>query len=193
MCQFEVQLPILPEEHKLMVVSHIHERRWTRDELSKQQPRLAEAYHKSVVEIHNDFAIVSIVKGMTFVLVELDDLDALKLVSLAGGSLTISDLDSGWNQTFIGAYFFVRTGNSHAGAATVQARMIEGPLEDPATGSAASALTAYLSLKEGTSGESLSYEIVQGVEMGRRSEILIGKSTSKDKGIRAALTVFGRC
>jgi predicted PhzF superfamily epimerase YddE/YHI9 len=133
------------------------------------------------------------VKGMTFVLVELDDLDALKLVSLAGGSITIGDLDSGWNETFIGAYFFVRTGKSHAGAATVQARMIEGPLEDPATGSAASALTAYLSLKEGTSGECLSYEIIQGVEMGRRSEILIGKSTSKDRSVRAALTVFGRC
>jgi predicted PhzF superfamily epimerase YddE/YHI9 len=130
---------------------------------------------------------------MTFVLVELDDLEALRLVSLAGGSLTIGDLDSGWSETFMGAYFFVRTGNSHAGAATVQARMIEGPLEDPATGSAASALTAYLSLKEGIPGGSLGYELIQGVEMGRRSEIHIGKSMSKDIGVRAALTVFGRC
>jgi predicted PhzF superfamily epimerase YddE/YHI9 len=51
--------------------------------------------------------------------------------------------------------------------------MIEGPLEDPATGSAASDLAAYLSLKEGKPGALLRYEIVQGVEMGRRSEIFI--------------------
>lgn len=110
---------------------------------------------------------------MTFVLVELDDLEALKLVTLAGSSVTIAGLDDGWDKTFIGTYFFVRTGMSPEGVTLLQTRMIEGPLEDPATGSAASALTAYLSLKERVSNGSRKYEIVQGVEMGRQSEIAI--------------------
>lgn len=69
----------------------------------------------------------------------------------------------------------------------VQARMISG-VEDPATGSAACALAGYLALQQEFSyqgecvaleaGEELReaewterFEIVQGVEMGRRSEI----------------------
>lgn len=122
--------------------------------------------------MQDDFAIVSIVKGMTFVLVELETLEALEVVDLAGQSLKISGLDKDWDQTFIGTYFFVRLGTS-SGATKVRTRMIEGPLEDPATGSAASDLAAYLSLKEGKPGALLRYEIVQGVEMGRRSEIFI--------------------
>jgi PhzF family phenazine biosynthesis protein len=109
---------------------------------------------------------------MTFVLVELDNLEALNLVALAGSSIKISGLDEGWDKTFIGTYFFVRTGKTSEGATVVRTRMIEGPLEDPATGSAASALAAYLSLDEDRSGVRR-YEIVQGVEMGRRSEIAI--------------------
>jgi len=176
----------------LTIFSHIHERRWTRDELSELQPPLAEAHQKSSIALRNDFAIVSIVKGMTFVLVELDDLEQLKLASLAGGSVDIGELDEGWDDTFIGLYFFVRTGHSRGGVVTLQTRMIEGSLEDPATGSAASALTAYLSLGGGSSGETLSYEIVQGVEMGRRSEILIGKYTCNQRRQISALTICSR-
>ncbi|KAH7409989.1 hypothetical protein DE146DRAFT_604997 [Phaeosphaeria sp. MPI-PUGE-AT-0046c] len=137
------------------------------------QPKLAEAQQQNKLTVRDDFPVVSIVKGMTFVLVELDDLEALKLVTLAGSSVAISGLDEGWDKTFMGTYFFVRTGTSPEGVTTLQTRMIEGPLEDPATGSAASALTAYLSLKDRVLNGSRKYEIVQGVEMGRRSEIAI--------------------
>jgi predicted PhzF superfamily epimerase YddE/YHI9 len=139
------------------------------------QPRLAEAHKKSTIQIKDDFAVVSIVKGMTFVLVELDSLEAMKLVSLPGQTLVVDDLDQGWDETFLAIYLFVRTKQSPEGAVTLQTRMMEGTLEDPATGSAASALTAYLSLSVGESSGTQSYELVQGVEMGRRSEILIGK------------------
>lgn len=110
---------------------------------------------------------------MTFALIELESIEALGLVSLASASLVVDGLDEGWNKTFIGTYFFVRTGKKDKGATTLRTRMIEGPLEDPATGSAASDLAAYLSLDGGCAGETLKYEIVQGVEMGRRSEISI--------------------
>jgi predicted PhzF superfamily epimerase YddE/YHI9 len=168
--------------------------------------------------VKDDFSIVSIVKGMTFVLVELDNLEALDLATLAGKSLQLRGLDEGWDTGFVGTYFYVYTGQSEKGASTVhtrmiegtressatgsaatdlaaylsltskskrgattlRARMIEGPMEDPATGSAASDLAAYLSLKKGSSNEMLSYEIVQGVEMGRRSEIFIDVEMGKD-------------
>jgi PhzF family phenazine biosynthesis protein len=137
------------------------------------QPQLSEYHRQGKTSVQDDFAIVSVVKGMTFVLVELETLEALEMVTLAGSSVKISGLDEGWDKTFIGTYFFVRTGTSPEGKATFRTRMIEGPLEDPATGSAASDLVAYLSLTEGGPKRVLSYEIVQGVEMGRRSEIAI--------------------
>lgn len=48
--------------------------------------------------------------------------------------------------------------------------MVEGAFEDPATGSASCGLAALLALKEGLEGRT-TFELVQGVEMGRRSEI----------------------
>lgn len=61
--------------------------------------------------------------------------------------------------------------------------MIEGPLEDPATGSAASDLVAYLSLNDGKAGETLKYELTQGVEMGRKSDIFIDVVMAQEGGI----------
>lgn len=147
------------------------------------QPQLAKAHQQSKIKAENDFPIVSIVKGMTFVLVELESEEALGMVSLASKSLSIDGLDEGWNETFIGIYFFVRKGKGSGGATTIRTRMIEGSLEDPATGSAASDLAAYLSLTEGKPNETLRYEIVQGVEMGRRSKILIDVVMAEDKTV----------
>lgn len=165
------------------MISHIHKKRWARDELFALQPKLGDAHKQSLIQVKEDYAITSIVKGMTFALVELESLEALELVALASRSLTISGLDEDWNETFLGTYFFVRTGKNDRGVTTLRTRMIEGPLEDPATGSAASALTAYLSLTEGKPSETLKFELVQGVEMGRRSEIFIDIALTEDKTI----------
>jgi PhzF family phenazine biosynthesis protein len=162
---------------------HVHRKRWSRDALFKLQPGLAAAHERGEIKAQEDYPIVSIVKGMTFVLVELESVEALAKVSLAGQSVEIDGLDQDWNDTFIGTYFYVRTGKSGSGATQVRTRMIEGPLEDPATGSAASDLAAYLSLNEGQAGETLNFELVQGVEMGRRSEIFVDVVMAKDGGI----------
>lgn len=119
---------------------------------------------------------------MTFVLVELESVEALGMATLAGRTLVVDGLDEEWNETFIGMYFFVRLGKNE-GVTRLRTRMIEGPLEDPATGSAASDLAAYLSLKDGGDSKALKYEIVQGVEMGRRSEILLEVEMDKDGSI----------
>jgi PhzF family phenazine biosynthesis protein len=51
----------------------------------------------------------------------------------------------------------------------MRTRMIEGVMEDPATGSASCALSAFLSLK--SREKVVAYELTQGVEMGRQSDI----------------------
>lgn len=139
----------------------------------KLQPRLAEASRAGKFSVKQDFPVVSIVKGMTFVLVELESEEALSLVGTTGTSFSMGGLDEEWNETFVGMYFFVRCKDAPNGTKVLRTRMIEGTVEDPATGSAASDLAAYLSLVEGKPAESLRYEIVQGVEMGRRSKIEI--------------------
>lgn len=162
---------------------HVHKRRYRRDELFNLQPRLAEAEHQGRILTKEDHAVVSIVKGMTFILIELETVDALEMVSVAGRSAIVHGLDDGWNDTFIGMYFFTRTGKSTEGATKLRTRMIEGSLEDPATGAAASDLASYLSLMEGHANETLKFHVTQGVEMGRRSEIFIDVVLAADKSI----------
>jgi predicted PhzF superfamily epimerase YddE/YHI9 len=178
-----VRLVLLAVRLKLTTPSHIHKTQWTRSELFKLQPRLEQAHGQGQINITDNFAIVSIVKGMTFVYVELENVQALELVTLASQSLALAGLDAGWGETFVGMYFFVRTGTSADGATTLRTRMIEGPLEDPATGSAASGLAAYLSIKDGRPSAMLRYEVIQGVEMGRRSDIFIDVEMDEDNSI----------
>jgi len=110
---------------------------------------------------------------MTFVLIELESVEALALLSTTSRGVSISGLDKGWDSTFVGAYFFTRTGTEQDGTVALRTRMIEGTIEDPATGSAASDLAAYLSLMQGAPGQVFKYAITQGVEMGRRSDISV--------------------
>ncbi|KAH8724507.1 hypothetical protein GQ44DRAFT_727858 [Phaeosphaeriaceae sp. PMI808] len=168
-----------------------HHIRWSRAAFLELQPKLVEAHNQRGISVQDDFAIVSIVKGMTFVLVELENLESLQVVELFGQRLTIVGLDQGWNDTFIGMYVFVRMGKDPNGTIGLRSRMIEGTLEDPATGSAASALAAYLSLTEGTSGGTTRYEVVQGVEIGRRSEIVIDVTLDTDNSV-AKIYLEGR-
>lgn len=140
--------------------------------------------------------VYSIVKGMTFILVELDSLDAL--AQATGSSFTgpVAALldgedgeEGGWNTGLCCRFYFVRTG-ARAPAAddgvevvTLRTRMIDALCEDPATGSASSALCCYLSqqLGEQTSPRRR-YELTQGVEMGRESNIVVD-ITIKDAAI----------
>lgn len=73
---------------------------------------------------------------------------------------------------------------------SIKARMfapLDGVPEDPATGSAAAALTAYLAMLE---GQSLTLDIAQGVEMGRPSKIVTRAEVSK--GQVHSVSVAGR-
>lgn len=141
-------------------------------------------------QLPSSFPVVSIVKGMTFVLCELPDMSALSYVSTTPVR-TSTELDEGWGQSFVGTYFFVK--ESRVGNSTeLRTRMIAGGLEDPATGSAASALAAFLSIDAHRPDTDFQYRIVQGVEMGRRSEIGVEvRSNAKGDGIES-LTLKGK-
>lgn len=125
-----------------------------------------------------DAPVFSVVRGMTFVLVELPSLEHLAKVT-DSKRLYVEKLrgllDEGpWEETFMSRYYYVAQGTGSGGGKRVEkyrTRMVELGAEDPATGSAASALTSYLALKG--SDEKVAYEITQGVEMGRQSEIAV--------------------
>ena len=138
----------------------------------KTQPYLSRT---SVVT--NELRVVSIVKGMSFVLIQLPSISPhLEKVEVSGHSVDCESvkLDEGWTPSFVGSYFYVIMSQSGEKAVRLRTRMLEPSVgEDSATGSAASALAAFLALKDGTGKTTYSYSIEQGVEMGRTSEIQV--------------------
>ncbi|KAL5333170.1 hypothetical protein BJX70DRAFT_77934 [Aspergillus crustosus] len=146
---------------------HIHRNQFSVDRALKLLPSMKPYLTPTSI------TLFSVVRGMSQVLVELPSLEALRSVTTANGGEEISSsvLDAGWGEGLVTAYFYVKhVKDEKLGKKVIRARSILGNLEDPATGSAASGLVALLSLKEGRMGQ-FTYDIVQGVEIGRRSEI----------------------
>lgn len=124
---------------------------------------------------------------MTWILVELQNLEALAAAALGNASANIladsGILDEGWEYNSpIGVYLYVRNAEAEGdGVEVIRTRMLVRGMEDPATGSAASALTGYLALEEADKkGAKRQWKIVQGVEMGRRREIGIRVALAND-------------
>ncbi|KAL3485669.1 hypothetical protein BJX62DRAFT_242752 [Aspergillus germanicus] len=122
--------------------------------------------------------LFSIVKGMTFALIELPSLEHLGAVTVGGRpDLPAELLDDGWRAGWVTRrYYFVRLGSQSVDggrtAHKIRARMVKLTMEDPATGSAACALSSYLSLYV-LKDRSATFEITQGVELGRESKLLL--------------------
>lgn len=129
------------------------------------------------------YPVVSIVKGMTFILAQLQDLDELakpteNLLGSQNSYKSYNALDEGWRTGLTASYFFVDLGKDQDGVRLLRTRTLS-VREDPATGSAASALCSFLTLTE--KGETTrKYHITQGVEMGRKSDIYIQVSVNDD-------------
>lgn len=124
-----------------------------------------------------DAPIFSIVKGMTFLLVELPSIEHLGKINVGkrldlGNYVSLLDAGS-WGHGFTARYYYVRqavaTAEDGTRTETIRTRMVELGFEDPATGSAASALSCHLSLQGDK--EEVRYRITQGVEIGRKSDI----------------------
>ncbi|KAF8445512.1 hypothetical protein BGX38DRAFT_1094437 [Terfezia claveryi] len=131
--------------------------------------------------------VFSIVKGMTFILPRLASVEALGRVT-PSPSLATPSLDAPWDQGLVGFFFFVVVEREAVGDMWVwrlRTRMILGLLEDPATGSASCALSAYLALTDGAKRGVLKhkFQLTQGVEMGRTSTVgveIVLKEGGKD-------------
>lgn len=128
--------------------------------------------------------LFSIVNGMTFALVQLPSLELLSQVALSPAVFPADKvLDEGWQNGLICRYYYVRLGVNAAGVEQIRSRMVMQSIEDPATGSAACALSSYLTLQaDGAPADrTVNYEIVQGVEMGRQSDIFVEVVTKDAK------------
>lgn len=137
--------------------------------------------------------IVSVVRGMTFVLVRLPGLadlarietgnriDFAPLVAAKGLLLDVGE----WGVGFVSRYYYVPTSGpgsgTEGGRTALQTRMVELGFEDPATGSAASTLASWLTISEGRE-KGCGFDITQGVEMGRKSDIVVDTVAGRDGG-----------
>lgn len=124
--------------------------------------------------------VASIVNGMSFVYVELPDLDTLAKarenlnVIEFGTTYDPSALDEGWQNGLVGTMYYVPQGTDEFGRKKYRTRMW-GSREDPGTGSASSGLGCFLAGVEGKEGGEGPFKFVfeQGVEMRRRNEIAV--------------------
>jgi PhzF family phenazine biosynthesis protein len=158
---------------------HIHRALYSSTELLKLQPKLGRVPSQS--------PIVSIVKGMTFVLPELDSQDSLTFVNTTAHHVEV-ELDDGNTETFIGCYFYYQLPKGNDNIIRLRTRMIESAIgEDAATGSAACTLACYLTIRQQKPGTKTKYLITQGVEMGRRSDIGVDVTTTADGRIESVI------
>ncbi|KNG87280.1 putative phenazine biosynthesis-like protein [Aspergillus nomiae NRRL 13137] len=175
---------------------HIHSRRFPLAELLRLHPSLGEYLGGGRDGANEEgFPVFSIVKGMTQVHVQLPSLEALAAAEgpVSGEVVpctSVSEggyLDAGWEgDGLIVVYFFVPgVYDEKTGKTVIRSRMFLRNFEDPATGSAASGLAAYLTLTRARESSDIAfdYDIVQGVEMGRRSDI--GVAVTVDREDRA--------
>ena len=156
----------------------VHQTTVNRHQVAESQPSLHYAndfeqwISLNAVQPKATFPVVSIVKGMTFVLIDFPNHKYLEAVQRSHLAISNIELDQGWSPSFVSPYFYVGSSCCVDGITRIEARMVDPEMgEDPATGSAACTLGAYLTLQKGESGKTCSYEIRQGTCMGRGSRI----------------------
>ncbi|KAI9035321.1 Diaminopimelate epimerase-like protein [Aspergillus affinis] len=135
----------------------LHERRLPGFEKSSPVSRSQSQLETTFAEAKRGAPLFSIVKGMTFALIEISSLEVL-----------------GGRPEKVGGRSVHK----------IRTRMVNQIIEDPATGSAACALSSFSSLHV-FQETSLTYEITQGVEMERESNMMIDVEVGKEAdGIR---------
>jgi len=145
-----IQVPIDFKEHKPIQLSSFK---------SAQQGLQAMDYANG---LDGEEVVTSIVKGATFVLLRLNSEDALKKLQVNPERIKVPWLGEWQGPVALFAFYEREDG-------VVRARMMLGTWEDPACGAGSSALGGWLGKRKGAG--SWKIEIIQGVEIGRRSEI----------------------
>lgn len=117
--------------------------------------------------------VASIVKGMTFLLLEVSSEAALGRLQPTPERPNAPPGLGEWGD-FVSLYAFYEREDG-----VLRTRMFDRTLEDPATGSAASTLCGWLAKTRKGEGKH-TFSILQGVEIGRKSEIEVTVEISKD-------------
>lgn len=121
-------------------------------------------------DLDPDLPLEAVSCGLPYSIVPVRDSDAVRrsLLDMARWTRMLADTPD--------HHVYVVTTRPDAAGADVHVRMYapgSGVPEDPATGSAAAALGAYLAAADGRSDGALSWTVVQGAEMGRPSTIQV--------------------
>lgn len=152
---------------------HRHHTEASRQAILGTQPTFAR--YPEVQHLPRSFPIVSLVKGVTYVLVDLTKQPSLFALVAAGPSPAVQ-LDDAWNPSFTGAMYYRCLGDhfeNNIRTRHLQVRMIAINLEDPACGSGCCTLGAYLTLQEGEKCGNTRFQFSQGSEIGRDSDIFL--------------------
>ena len=195
---------------------HVHKSGVSFDDVLAVQPQINIVPTIDRVK-SKSFPIVSIVKGMTFCLVDLTDAPEV-LTALRAGEAPAMTLDEEWNSGFSGAIYYERRGEDKSSDPTIynmHVRMITQGVEDPGTGSGNCALACYLALaarettpkqQEKSAGgeedlvastekihlgdktEHHVFAIEQGLEMGRKCTIAIEVDVKESQDGKRAVT-----
>jgi len=170
---------------------HIHSQTVSGKAVLKTQP-----YLSNILAATYDFPIVSLVRGLSFILINLPSITPY-MEKLEAGTACIdpssAKLDEGWEPSLIGFYFYVIISHPNEIVQKIRTRMLEPSVgEEAATGSAACTLACYLALKDGGSGRTYQYSIEQGVEMGRASEIHVRVTLDTESKTVHSVVLAGR-
>lgn len=146
---------------------------------------VAGLFDLSAADIESDLPIEEVSTGNRILIVPVRTLSAIQKAQ--GNATRMRDFFQG---DLIGPYLFsMETEDPHTQVHTRFFAPHLGILEDPATGSAAGPLVAYL-LKHGVFGGEFTVANEQGVEMGRRSIILM---RGRHKGDAYSIEIGGKC
>ncbi|MGI8508737.1 MAG: PhzF family phenazine biosynthesis protein [Gemmatimonadaceae bacterium] len=160
-------------------------------ELRRDVPRVADVAEMLTLDISDigapGFTIAAVSCGIPFLLVPLRSRQCVSRAKLRREAWE-NVLSSAWAREI-----FLFDGSAIERRTPIRARMFAPSLgigEDPATGSAAAALAAYLAMRNDSANARLDWVVEQGVEMGRPSVLRL--SADIDHGAVSAVRVGGQ-
>lgn len=171
---------------------HIHSQATPTRNILSTQPAIAGS--NAVTALEDTYPAVSVVKGVTYTLVDLTTLpEVFNMVAI--GASPVTPLDAGWAPSFTGTMYYQASAPEVQCGRKVQrlrVRMIAINLEDPACGSGSCALGAFLALRDGAGHGKYTFHLDQGSEMGRDSHISVDIELDETGGKILSMTLSGQ-
>jgi PhzF family phenazine biosynthesis protein len=127
----------------------------------------------SITNVETGFPVVSIMKGITFILADVADLAMLAASRFGKNPVIHVDMDKEWNEGLNGILYYFVSSSSDDEHIEIQTNLTPAQAKDTAPGSAACALACFLSVKAKQPRTKYRYWVTQGVDIGRKSEMEI--------------------